>query len=88
MITIGHPTRNVFGAAYTLNIYGLRHEHIVEHVVRHLQTVLGYEEEHVQLEIFLNENEMLSIKDAVTALGFEQVSTEENELFCIEFPIK
>ena len=69
-------------------MYGLRHDHVTDHIVSHLQTVLGYEEEIIQLEIFLDEPDILFTREVMTCLEFEQISVEQNEQFCIEKPLK
>ena len=73
---------------YVIDMYGLRHDHVTDHIVSHLQTVLRYEEEIIQLEIFLDEQDIEFTREIVTGLGFERIAVEENELFCIEKSLK
>ena len=88
MLSIGHPYRNAVGVIYVIDMYGLRHDHVMDHIVGHLQTVLGYEEEIIHLEIFSDEPDILFTREVMTCLEFDQISVEQNDQFCIEKPLK
>ena len=88
MLTIGHPIRCAIGVLYVIDVYGLQTEHVTDHILSHLWTVVHSEGELIHLDVFSEDSQTIFLKEIITGLGLEPYDYAQKEMYCLEQLLK